>query len=72
MYMVRKRFMYWHIPATTKLHLSRDRNACYCFSPARLVKAEKKPGKFIIERLISELVTPISKRKASIQSFSDK
>ena len=65
MYMVRKRFMYWHIPATTKLHLSRERNACYCFAPARLVKTVKQPVNFIVNRLINDLVTPISKRRIS-------
>ena len=66
MYMVRKRFMYWHIPATTKLHLSRDSNACYCFVPARLVTTKKQPGNYIVERLITVLVKPVAERKISV------
>lgn len=63
MYVVRKRFMYWYIPGTTKVHLSRDRNPLQCFSPARLVKKVKQPVNYIVDRLISDLATPISKRR---------
>ena len=70
MYMVRKRFMYWHIPATSKIHLSRDRNASYCFVPARLVKAARKLDNYIVERLRNRLATPLSKRSISVHRLT--
>ena len=64
MYMVRKRFMYFNVPTTTKLHLNRGGNGCYCFSPARLVKkAEKRAGNYIVERLLNVLIKPMTERK---------
>lgn len=69
MYMVRKRFMYWHIPTTTKVHLSLGKNASYCFIPARLATSVKDPVNYIAERLINILTTPISERKVKLRKI---
>lgn len=47
MYMVRKRFMYWHIPATTEVRLDPRGEGVYCFVPAKLVKVANVVMKYI-------------------------
>ena len=54
MYMVRKRFMYWQVPTTTKLHIRREEGEAYCFIPARLIKRVQKPKSYIVQRLLVE------------------
>ena len=49
MYLVRKRFMYWQVPATTRVRLERDPSrGIYCFYPARLVKLLKTVAKRLV------------------------
>lgn len=62
MYMVRKRFMYWYVPATTKIHLNHDKSASYCFVSARSAKKAVQPVNYIVERMTNILTTPLMKR----------
>ena len=49
MYLVRKRFMYWQVPAVTRVFLERDPSkGIYCFYPARLIRLAKKAVKFLV------------------------
>ncbi len=56
MYIARKQFLYWHIPATTRVYLNTQphRQAAYCFVPAKLVTKVAAPKSRIFPRLLSE------------------
>ena len=47
MYLVRKKFMYWQVPSTTKVLLGDNKQRPYCFVPARLVSTLERTLKNI-------------------------
>ncbi|WP_422132983.1 hypothetical protein [Endozoicomonas sp. ALD040] len=47
MNIVRQRFMYWHIPSTTRVVLKRERNEGYCFYPLKRVKQVRSSVRYI-------------------------
>ncbi|AMO57661.1 hypothetical protein GZ77_13945 [Endozoicomonas montiporae] len=58
MYLVRKRFMYWQVPAVTRVCLERDPSqGIYCFYPARLIKMVKK----VVNVLVLKHYPPVGK-----------
>ncbi|MGI9276888.1 MAG: hypothetical protein ACR2PT_18835 [Endozoicomonas sp.] len=57
MYLVRKKFMYWQVPATTKIHFNSERQGNYCFVPARLVSKLEKA----LKRIGSMFSQPVAK-----------
>ena len=58
MYLVRKRFMYWQVPAVTRVRLVRDPSlGIYCFYPAKLVKLMKQ----VVKRLVLNHYPPVAK-----------
>ncbi|MET4695603.1 hypothetical protein [Endozoicomonas lisbonensis] len=49
MYLVRKRFLYWQVPAVTRVFLERDPSqGIYCFYPARLIRKVRKAVKYLV------------------------
>lgn len=67
MYMVRKRFMYWQIPSTTKVHIRLDNNEVVCFAPAKRVKKINKRGNFIVQRLLTEYSRHLRDRRVTLR-----
>ena len=58
MYLVRKRFMYWQVPAVSRVRLVRaPSQGIYCFYPVKLVKLIKTVAK----RLVLNHYAPVAK-----------
>ena len=63
MFMVRKRFMYWQVPTTTRVHIRRQQGEAYCFIPSRLVRQAQKSGNYMVQRLLTEYSLSLSDRQ---------
>ncbi|WP_062260677.1 hypothetical protein [Endozoicomonas arenosclerae] len=63
MYMIRKRFMYWHVPASSRITLKRERGEVYCFFPAKLVKKLKSAVNYIVSQIHDPVAKTIRDRK---------
>lgn len=63
-YVKRKQFMYWHIPAATRVDLATNRPVIHCFSELRRkVRATlERKNKYLIFKQINGFSTSIEER----------
>ncbi|MFK0574050.1 hypothetical protein [Endozoicomonas sp.] len=63
-YSKRKQFMYWYVPAATKVDLESKRLVVYCFSELRrkVRSALRRKSKYLIFKEINEFSTSIVER----------
>lgn len=67
MYLVRKRFIYWQVPATTRVRLERDPSqGVYCFYPAKLVKLLKTVSRRLVLNKYPSVAKTIRDRNIGI------
>ncbi|WP_252179317.1 hypothetical protein [Endozoicomonas sp. 4G] len=66
MYMVRKRFMYWHIPPTCRITLKRERGEVYCFYPVKRVKRQQNVIKYILRVFHDPIAKTIRDREVEL------
>lgn len=64
-YSKRKQYMYWYVPATTRIDLDSNRSVIYCFSelPRKVRSALRRKKKYLIFKEINEFSTSIVERE---------